>query len=65
MKTKDYLTTEQVAEAINEPVGTLTRLRSQGRGPVYYRFGRKVRYILEDVKTWQDKAYRVVKPRAI
>lgn len=32
--------------------GTLANLRSQRRGPRYYRVGRKIIYFFEDIESW-------------
>jgi hypothetical protein len=44
--------TPTIAKMFGVAVGTLQNLRSQGRGPRYYRVGRKILYRIEDVKAW-------------
>jgi len=55
-------TTKEIAALTSESVGTLGRLRYEGKGPRYYKHGSKVRYRLKDVIEWQSKKYKLVKP---
>ncbi len=43
---------ELVSEIYGIPAGTLANLRCQGRGPKFYRRGRRVIYFFTDVETW-------------
>lgn len=45
---------EPVAEFLGLSVRTMERLRLEGRGPVYRKFGRRVLYQWRDVLTWAD-----------
>lgn len=45
---KRALTPEGVSEVYQIPKGTLANLRSQKRGPRYYKVGRRVLYFIED-----------------
>lgn len=49
----DILTPTQLAKRWNLAPGTLSNMRSQGKGPAYFKIGEgltsKVRYRLEDV----------------
>ena len=66
MTTKDRkLSTKEVAEMFGESVSMLKKMRHEGRGPVYYKCGKTVKYLAKDVKAWQDKAYKIIQPRAI
>lgn len=49
---KRALTPEGVSEVYQIPKGTLANLRSQKRGPRYYKVGRRVIYFIEDVERW-------------
>lgn len=49
---KRALTLEGVSEVYQIPKGTLANLRSQKRGPRYYKVGRRVLYFVEDVERW-------------
>jgi hypothetical protein len=49
---KRALTPESVSEIYQIPKGTLANLRSQKRGPRYYKVGRRVIYFVEDVERW-------------
>lgn len=42
----------QAAEIYGLSVGTLANLRSQKRGPKYFRCGRKILYKIEDFEKW-------------
>lgn len=42
----------EAAEHARTTVGTLRQLRHQGKGPKFYRVGRKVMYKIEDLDTW-------------
>ncbi len=44
--------TPTISKTFGIAVGTLQNLRSQGRGPRYYRVGRKILYKFEDVSAW-------------
>lgn len=44
-----YLTTEEAGAVLRLEPQTLRRYRSRGTGPVFYRFGNRVRYTLEDL----------------
>ena len=43
---------EEVAEIYSIAAGTLANWRTQGRGPKYFRVGRKILYRLEDVENF-------------
>lgn len=49
LKTEDLLTTEEAASFLKISVGTLRNLTSNGHIP-YYKFGRRNRYILDDLR---------------
>jgi hypothetical protein len=50
-----YLTPSEVARQLNTTVAHLARLRCVGRGPVWYKLGRKlVRYEQEALNSWVD-----------
>jgi hypothetical protein len=42
----------QVAELLNRPVKTLRHNRSTGKGPLYLKLGRTVRYRPEDIRSY-------------
>jgi Helix-turn-helix domain len=46
------LSTEAVSAHIDIPVPTLTTWRSLGKGPVFYKLGKLIRYRLSDVESW-------------
>ena len=41
-----------VQAAYGVPTGTLANLRSKRRGPRFYRVGRKIYYMQEDLERW-------------
>jgi len=45
-------TTIEAAKYLNLSVTWLEAMRSQGRGPVYCKLGRAVRYRKEDLDAW-------------
>ncbi|HME42601.1 MAG TPA: hypothetical protein VKF36_05895 [Syntrophorhabdales bacterium] len=49
---------EVISDQYGIPVGTLANLRSQRRGPRFYKRGRRVLYYIEDVERWL-RAYPV------
>jgi DNA-binding transcriptional MerR regulator len=51
MATK-LLTTKQVSQMTEVPVGTLRCWRAQGKGPAFYRLEGTVRYNLDEVELW-------------
>ncbi len=49
------LSSEDVAEYLGVPLGTVYRWRSRGEGPAGYRVGRHVRYKLADLEHWLER----------
>ncbi|WP_245541603.1 helix-turn-helix transcriptional regulator [Smaragdicoccus niigatensis] len=53
------MTTQQVSDETNIPIGTLRYWRFAGLGPKSYRLGRRrVFYRRSDVEKWLDAEYR-------
>ncbi len=48
----DYLTTRMAAAHLGLSTRTLDRYRVSGDGPVFLRFGGRVRYLREDLDAW-------------
>ncbi len=46
------MTASDLSEYLGVPTGTLANWRYQGRGPVFVRLGRHVRYRAHDVLDW-------------
>lgn len=42
----------QVSTYLGVPEGTLKKWRAEGKGPMWRRVGRHVRYVWEDVDCW-------------
>ena len=47
-----YLSTRQAAEYLGLSTRTLDRYRVSGDGPVFHRFGGRVRYLRADLDAW-------------
>ncbi len=47
-----YLTTREAAAHLGLSTRTLDRYRVSGEGPVFLRFGGRVRYLREDLDAW-------------
>ncbi len=47
-----YLNTRQAAAHLGLSTRTLDRYRVSGEGPVFLRFGGRVRYLREDLDDW-------------
>ena len=48
----NYLSTRQAAEWLGLSTRTLDRYRVSGDGPVFHRFGGRVRYLRADLDAW-------------
>lgn len=62
------LTTQELADYLKVPRGTLHQWRSRGEGPPGFRVGRHVRYRAQDVEAWlslQAQAERRASARAV
>ena len=55
---RNYLSTRQAAEWLGLSPRTLDRYRVTGEGPVFHRFGSRVRYLLADLETWANSRRR-------
>jgi len=53
------LNNEQAAEILGLRPGTLEIWRLQGKGPIFRKIGRLVRYVEADVFSWLDGQKRV------
>ncbi len=53
-----YLTPRQAADWLGLSVRTLDRYRASGEGPVFHRFGGRIRYLREDLQAWADARRR-------
>ena len=51
-KEANYLDTREAAAWLGLSPKTLERYRVSGEGPVFHRFGARVRYLLEDLEEW-------------
>lgn len=47
-----YLSPEEVEEVLGIKEKTLANWRTQGRGPQFYKFGKVIRYALDDLQKW-------------
>ena len=48
----NYLNTREAAEWLSLSPRTLDRYRVSGGGPVFHRFGGRVRYLVADLEEW-------------
>ena len=51
-----FLSTRHAADWLGLSPRTLERYRGTGEGPVFYRFGRHVRYLEADLDAWTENA---------
>ena len=49
---RNYLITREAAKYLGLSSRMLDRYRISGRGPVFHRFGGRVRYTREDLNAW-------------
>ncbi|ULH06454.1 helix-turn-helix transcriptional regulator [Alcaligenes faecalis] len=49
-----YLTNDETAQVLRLSPRTLEKLRIQGGGPRFRKFGRRVMYSLADIEAWAD-----------
>jgi excisionase family DNA binding protein len=49
-----YLTNDEAATFLRLSPRTLEKLRVEGGGPRYRKFGRRVRYAIDDLEAWAD-----------
>lgn len=57
-----FVDTEAAARYLSLEPHTLECYRSRGAGPVYYKFGKWVRYAVDDLDTWAESCRRPVAP---
>ena len=56
---RQYLSTREAAEYLGLSPRTLDRYRVSGDGPVFHRFGGRVRYTRSDLDAWAASRRRV------
>ncbi len=56
---RNYLNTREAAAWLSLSPRTLDRYRVSGDGPVFHRFGGRVRYLVADLETWASARRRV------
>ena len=56
---RNYLNTREAAAWLNLSPRTLDRYRVNGDGPVFHRFGGRVRYLVTDLEDWASARRRV------
>ena len=57
-KKRQFVTTQEAAEYIGMKPATLEVWRVYGKGPVFRKFGRVVRYEVKDLDKWIDDQAR-------
>ena len=55
---ENYMTTKQAAAYLGLSHRTLESYRSKGGGPVFHYFGRRVLYLLDDLRAWAAERRR-------
>ena len=55
----NYLDTQQAGRFLGLSAKTLARYRVSGEGPVFHRFGNRIRYRRDDLDAWADARRRV------
>jgi predicted DNA-binding transcriptional regulator AlpA len=58
-KSQKWLTDHQVVEKTGIPRQTLANLRCQGKGPIFYKIGRSIRYKEQDIENYME-SHRVI-----
>lgn len=48
-----YLTPEELGSRMRVAPSTLAKWRMEGRGPAFYKFGKRVLYRLDIVEEWE------------
>ena len=56
--TRTILRADEVSQRTGVPVQTLKYWRAHGRGPRWYKLGRRVVYDLDAVDAWVDESRR-------
>ena len=56
---RNYLNTREAAVWLSLSPRTLDRYRVSGDGPVFHRFGGRVRYLVADLEDWASARRRV------
>ena len=49
-----FLTPREAATFLGLSFRTLSKYRSQGKGPAYSKLGGRIRYTLEDLRQWAE-----------
>ena len=55
---RTFLTPEQLSLRWSLPLSTLSQWRWAGKGPEFIKMGKRVRYMLEDVESFEDQFVR-------
>ncbi len=53
-----FLDTQQAARVLGLSAKTLARYRVSGEGPVFHRFGNRIRYRQDDLEGWAETRRR-------
>lgn len=52
-----WLTRGQVSERLQIPYQTIANWGSEGKGPRFAKFGRHVRYRLDQLEAWEEQQF--------
>lgn len=55
-KTPQFITTDELAALVRQPVETIRYWRHVGKGPASFKLGRRVLYAQSDVEAWIAQA---------
>jgi hypothetical protein len=54
----EYITEREAANYLGLSARTLQKHRGTGLGPTFYKFGRSVKYAINDLKAWAESKSR-------
>lgn len=55
---QQWLTPEELGEKLSVKAATLAEWRSAGKGPIYMKIGREIKYAIADVEAWLQSSRR-------
>jgi hypothetical protein len=52
---KKYIDSRDFEDRFDLPRGTAAQMRYHGKGPVFLRIGKRIRYDLDDINSWAQE----------
>lgn len=52
---KQFYSPSEAAEYLGLSASTLAKMRSRGDGPVFRKFGGRIRYSIQDLDAWAER----------